>query len=174
MKRQQRGYTVVEVLVVLVILAVIATIMYVGYSATQARAVMSDKRATADFMKQRLERYRLKNGMYPSGTAAFIADKEGFNDSNNGRITTVRSDRKKVIFLQSSAVTQTGLSTGVNDYNTTTYELGYWDSENKYWYAERAVYQPGVFTATSQTFTRYRCGTGSSVPVTLATSCIVL
>lgn len=60
------GFTVVELLIVVVVIAVLAAIVVVAYNGLQQRARASEASASLSQAKQKLEIYKVDNGVYPT------------------------------------------------------------------------------------------------------------
>ena len=69
MGKKQTGFTIVELLIVIVVIAILAAITIVAYNGIQNRAndtaIQNDLKSIA----QKLELYKVDNGIYPAGSA---------------------------------------------------------------------------------------------------------
>ncbi len=68
-KAQQRGFTLVELLIVIVIISVLITVVVVAYSGMTERGHRSKRVADINAVQKALELYRLDNGYYPANGA---------------------------------------------------------------------------------------------------------
>ena len=73
---QQRGFTIVELLIVIVVIAILAAITIVAYNGIQSRAKDSRIQSDIQSVAKKIELYAVDNGSYPS----------------TGGLTTVYSD----------------------------------------------------------------------------------
>jgi prepilin-type N-terminal cleavage/methylation domain-containing protein len=63
---QQKGFTIVELLIVIVVIAILATISIVAYSGVQARANNAQVQASMRAIQRKLQAYHIENGSYPA------------------------------------------------------------------------------------------------------------
>lgn len=63
---QQKGFTIVELLIVIVVIAILAAITTVAYNGMQQRARDTDRTSDVMAIQKALELYRVDNGVYPS------------------------------------------------------------------------------------------------------------
>jgi general secretion pathway protein G len=80
LKRGQRGFTLIEVLLVVVILAVLAAIAIPRFSSGSKQAKISACKANIANINTQLELYYANNGSYPSDLSEFLNNKEYFPD----------------------------------------------------------------------------------------------
>lgn len=66
MKRMQRGFTIVELLVVIAVIGILATITLIGFNRYQADSRDSQRSTQATIISEALEKYYDANGEYPS------------------------------------------------------------------------------------------------------------
>jgi len=64
--RQERGFTIVELLIVIVVIAILAAITIVAYNGIQNRAKTSSGQETANSIVKKFEAYNAVNGSYPT------------------------------------------------------------------------------------------------------------
>ena len=64
-KRDEEGFTLVELMVVIVIIGLLATVVIVNVLPTQDRAMIGKTRADIALLEQAVEMYRLDNFSYP-------------------------------------------------------------------------------------------------------------
>ena len=67
-KKQEQGFTLVELMVVIFILGLLTTIVLINVLPSQDRAMQEKARADVSTLNQALEMYRLDNLSYPSST----------------------------------------------------------------------------------------------------------
>jgi len=63
---QQRGFTLIELMVVIVIIGLLATVVVVNVLPSQDRAMIEKARADVALLEQAVEMYRLDNLTYPT------------------------------------------------------------------------------------------------------------
>lgn len=74
MQKNQKGFTIIELLVVIVIIGILVALALPNLFAAQARGRDSDRKNELKNLQQRLETYFNDNGNYPStDTAAMVA-----------------------------------------------------------------------------------------------------
>lgn len=71
--RQDRGFTIVELLIVIVVIAILAAIVIVSYSGITARANQQKALTNATAARDVAEAYNADNGKYPTLTTDFAA-----------------------------------------------------------------------------------------------------
>lgn len=64
--QNQRGFTIVELLIVIVVIAVLAAVGLVAYNGVQQRARDTKRAADIDNVKDMLEIYKAQTGTYPA------------------------------------------------------------------------------------------------------------
>jgi general secretion pathway protein G len=69
-RTNQRGFTIVELLIVIVVIAILAAITIVAYNGVQVRARDSQRRSDVTAIKKALELYYIDNGKFPSGNGS--------------------------------------------------------------------------------------------------------
>jgi prepilin-type N-terminal cleavage/methylation domain-containing protein len=79
-RKQQRGFTIVELLIVIVVIAILAAIVIVAYSGIQNRAYDSRRLSDMQDIQKAVEAYRVENGAFPLVTAA-NQDPQGYESS---------------------------------------------------------------------------------------------
>ena len=84
-RREQQGFTIVELLIVIVIIAILAAITVVAYNGIQSRGKQAKIQADLSSVQELVESYKIINGTYPI-TAAVLNPDWGTNtartDSN--------------------------------------------------------------------------------------------
>lgn len=108
LQSNQKGFTIVELLIVIVVIAILAAISIVAYTNIQNRARTSTAVSSAKTVRDVAEAYRGANSEYPTTHAQFVS---GGTDSiarmpddiefgadpaagNNGKTVTVRACRE--------------------------------------------------------------------------------
>ena len=71
--RQQRGFTLIELMVVIVIIGLLATVVTLNVMPSQDRAMVEKARADIAVLEQALETYRLDNLVYPASEQGLAA-----------------------------------------------------------------------------------------------------
>ncbi|CAN5367179.1 hypothetical protein BH10PAT4_BH10PAT4_3140 [soil metagenome] len=70
-RQQERGFTIVELLIVIVVIAILASITIVAYSGITSRANNSSVQSNASSVQSVAEAYNADNGRYPATQAEF-------------------------------------------------------------------------------------------------------
>lgn len=79
--KDERGFTIVELLIVIVVIAILVAIVIVAYNGVQNRAKTQSAQAAASSMQKKIEAYNAAVGSYPLGAANAAA----FNTLLNGQ-----------------------------------------------------------------------------------------
>ena len=77
----ERGFTLVELMVVIVIIGLLATVVLVNVLPSQDRAMTTKARADIATLEQAMEMYRLDNFTYPSDLNALVSPAPGADAS---------------------------------------------------------------------------------------------
>ena len=72
-RREEEGFTLVELMVVIVIIGLLATVVVINVMPASDRAAVTKARADIATLEQGIEMYRLTNMRYPSGTEGLQA-----------------------------------------------------------------------------------------------------
>ncbi|MDQ3471990.1 MAG: type II secretion system major pseudopilin GspG [Pseudomonadota bacterium] len=67
-RKSERGFTLVELMVVIVIIGLLATVVMVNVMPSQDKAMATKAKADIATLEQAMEMYRLDNLTYPSGS----------------------------------------------------------------------------------------------------------
>ncbi len=68
LKKQNRGFTIVELLIVIVVIGILALLVITTYSGIQAKARNSKRQTDVQSLQTHLESFFSQNGYYPSLT----------------------------------------------------------------------------------------------------------
>lgn len=66
LKKQSKGFTIVELLIVIVVIAILATLVIVTFTGIQQKARDSQRQTDINALDSHLEAYYAQNGSYPS------------------------------------------------------------------------------------------------------------
>jgi prepilin-type N-terminal cleavage/methylation domain-containing protein len=104
--KDERGFTIVELLIVIVVIAILAAIVIVAYNGIQNRAKTQSANASATVVQKKIEAYAAaNNGSYPSATtnAAYTTALNTYTESSIsstgitlGTPTGASGDEKKI------------------------------------------------------------------------------
>lgn len=83
--KNERGFTIVELLIVIVIIGILAAIVLIAYNGIQNRAKTQSAQTAASSMQKKIESYNAATGGYPLGAANAAA----FNTLMNGQAESV-------------------------------------------------------------------------------------
>lgn len=67
--KDERGFTIVELLIVIVVIAILAAIVIVAYNGVQNNAKTQSSKATASNVQKKIEAYNAETGNYPTATS---------------------------------------------------------------------------------------------------------
>ncbi len=65
LKRAQKGFTIIELLIVIAIIAILATLVLTNFQGAQAKGRDATRNTDVNSMYQKLEEYHNENGAYP-------------------------------------------------------------------------------------------------------------
>src|ERR1035437_3802280 len=68
LKKRNKGFTIVELLIVIVVIGILALLVITTYSGIQAKARNSKRQSDIKSLQTQLEAYFSQNGYYPSRT----------------------------------------------------------------------------------------------------------
>ena len=74
-RRNEAGFTLIELLIVIVVLGILAGIVVFGVGTFRSDANIAAKKADCKSVEVASEAFNAKEGVYPAGTAALVADK---------------------------------------------------------------------------------------------------
>ncbi len=115
---QQKGFTLIEVLVVVTIVAILASISLSGYSRFTERARRTEAKTALTQASQGLERCFSRFGVYNNANCdTFAQVNGGFNSESNWYAIT------GVVTASTYALTATGLGNQANDTDCGNYGL---------------------------------------------------
>lgn len=124
--KQERGFTIVELLIVIVVIGILAAIVIVAYNGIQNRAKTQSAQASASTIQKKIEAYNATVGNYPSDAtyAAYTTTLNGQTDSNitssgitlSTPTTSTTGNEKRVMVERCTAPA-----------GATGYRLSYWD-----------------------------------------------
>src|SRR5690606_17751305 len=87
LRQNQKGFTIVELLIVIVVIAILAAISIVAYTGIQNRARTSANRSLASQLEKKAQAYYTVEAVYPMNAAAFAS---GPDEANlDGDVTVV-------------------------------------------------------------------------------------
>lgn len=66
--KDERGFTIVELLIVIVVIAILAAIVIVAFNGVQNNAKTQSSKATASAVQKKIESYNAETGSYPTDT----------------------------------------------------------------------------------------------------------
>lgn len=125
--KEERGFTIVELLIVIVVIAILAAIVIVAYNGIQNRAKTQSAAASASAIQKKIEAYAAaNNGSYPSSAtvAAYTTALNTYNESSIsatgitlGTPTTSTTNNEKLIEVSNCSA----------PVGATGYRVRYWD-----------------------------------------------
>jgi len=138
LKGQQRGFTIVELLIVVVVIAILAAITIVSYNGITSRANESAIKAQAATYQKKAELYQSEVGYYPVATTGFSSDStksyyipaDALVTYSHDTSTLVNdSSATKRLVIQKCAATgyTTGGQSGITSSNITGLKINYYN-----------------------------------------------
>lgn len=148
-KKDERGFTIVELLIVIVIIGILAALVIIAYSGITNRAKAQSAQATASALQKKIEAYAAdQSGTYPAMTTAA------------GLTTALNAVNVSNISSSGISITAAGSVSDTNGQKTvaiesctaggTGYRIRYWDY---------AATTPALIAGGSSTYTGNTSGT---------------
>lgn len=125
-KLNQKGFTLVELLIVIVIIGILATIGFVAFSGAQNKAKHSKVQATLSNVKSKLGEYYVDNNNYPASKGAVNTY---LSDTAKGNSPQLAKDFGDGSGTDSSNITYTASPSGCD--NSSTQCSGFTITANK-------------------------------------------
>ena len=144
--KDQKGFTIVELLIVIVIIGILAALVIVAYNGIQNRAKASAQQAAADVLSKKIEAYNSLKSSYlapasvPNTTPAIVTELDTNKESSltgtgvtfDGTVFSSSnlpaSDNKELnIFRCGTAATDPAPTSLANITATTGIRIGYWN-----------------------------------------------
>lgn len=150
LSKNNRGFTLVELIIVITVIGILATIVSLSYLSTQSRARDTQRQASATVISSSLEKYFEENGEYPStlkiATASSATVKQLLHLTDLGGLTA-----PSITGSNTANIWQTGAATAANKLTYTgntdvsnscktgvattdscsDYKIQYWNEETK-------------------------------------------
>lgn len=140
MFKNERGFTITELLVAMIIISILATIVIVNFVGVQVRARDSERKSDIETLSSFLETEFQKNGRYPSVTTM------------TGSVSDVQAVLKGI---PANVLATPGQPTGTNSlsafyqapnkYNPTISQYAYWTSSSNQCTTSYTVMECGTF-----------------------------
>ncbi len=141
LKTNQKGFTIVELLIVIVVIAILAAISIVAYTGIQDRARTSTGQQLAAQVQTKAQAFYTVASAYPGNYAAFDAVKEAkLEGMTTGQLKTTENladkadadSGKKVSYFPCGTATTATVENTANVSTYTGARISYWDfTENK-------------------------------------------
>jgi len=120
--KEERGFTIVELLIVIVIIGILAAIVIVAYNGIQNRARTQSANTAAVNVQKKIEAYNAATGAYPlsaANAAALNTTLNGQTESNLGSLsvgTPSSSNGGSTVQVEYCSAGATGIRIGWFDY----------------------------------------------------------
>jgi prepilin-type N-terminal cleavage/methylation domain-containing protein len=124
-KSNQRGFTIVELLIVIVVISILTAITVVAYNGVQNRARTVAAQSAANNVQKKAEAYNAEEGSYPSTLAALTGASSSASYSLTGITFSAADPSSPSNPATVSFYTCTGGGNKIGYYNYTTQAAGY-------------------------------------------------
>lgn len=124
--QNERGFTIVELLIVVVVIAILAAITIVSYNGITNRANQSAAKSTAATAQKKVELYQSENGRYPIAASELSSDQSDswyLASSSFGSTAPDSSTGKNYVRIQGCMASAGTLSAST----VTGIRIGYWN-----------------------------------------------
>ena len=162
MFKNERGFTITELLVAMVIISILATLVIVNFNGIQGRARDSERKSDIETISSFLENEFQKNGRYPS-VATMIGSVSGVQAVLKG--------------ISANVLAAPGVASGTNSliafyiapnkYNPTISQYAYWTSSSAYCTATYTIPECATFVLVyrkeSDSSLGIICGRGANI-----------
>lgn len=123
-RKKERGFTIVELLIVIVVIGILAGITIVAYSGITAKANATKAQTNAAALQKVLEAYNADNASYP----ATIANITGYDDTTRMPAgVTVIADASTPAITASNGLTSVAYSCLTSCTSSTGGRVAWWD-----------------------------------------------
>lgn len=134
LKQNQKGFTIVELLIVIVVIAILAAISIVAYTGIQNRAKTSAGQSAASQVEKKAQAYYTVESTYPFNEAAF-ADADVPEAALEGNLTFVTMTFDAGDFVEADANSGEAIgyvacddgAAAADQASTTGIQIAYWD-----------------------------------------------
>ena len=156
-KKNESGFTIVELLIVIVIIGILAALVIIAYSGITNRAKAQSAQATASALQKKIEAYAAdQSGTYPAMTTA-----SGLTTAlNNVNVSNISSSGISIAAVSAFSPTSAGDAIGQKSVaiesctaGGTGYRIRYWDYTTATLLAGSASTYTGNTTGTCTTWT---------------------
>jgi prepilin-type N-terminal cleavage/methylation domain-containing protein len=141
--KNQKGFTIVELLIVIVIIGILAALVIVAYNGIQNRAKTTSHQSSADTLAKKIEAYNSVRGTYlapasvPNTTATVVTELATVNEStltgsgislSGTAFSSAPADQKQLNLRRcGTGASTTAPSTAATVTATTGMQIGYWN-----------------------------------------------
>lgn len=120
--KEERGFTIVELLIVIVIIAILAAIVIVAYNGITNRAKTSKALSAAQAVQQKAEAYNAEKGYYPLAGTDF-----GTDATKSYYVTGVTFGTVSASQANENVIEMAPCPTGATGTQATGNTVKYWD-----------------------------------------------